>query len=340
MQLQSQIDQLLAQRASQWHQILEDGSEAQRAEFVAWLKQSPLHVKEYLETVYVDRVLAHLDAEHAEDMDALLAQIAPKVTPLTANSAPSTAQRRHPNIWTIAAAIGGVMLLAASVLLLNYRFNAAVNYTTSIGEQRILQLADASTVTLNADSKIEVRFTETGRDIQLLSGEALFKVARDTQRPFRVHTATAVVQAIGTQFNIYQRPDGARVSVLEGRVKVTPQLNSAGSTVSESLNAGEEALVKIDGAIQRSNNTDVSKRIAWREQRLVFVETPLEEVVHEFNRYTRTTRLRIEGVSPGSHHYNGIFDATDPDSLAQLLARESDLTIERTKDEIIIRPRR
>ena len=51
MKLQRQIDKLLAQRASEWHQILENASESERAEFVGWLKQSPLHVQEYLETV-------------------------------------------------------------------------------------------------------------------------------------------------------------------------------------------------------------------------------------------------------------------------------------------------
>src|SRR5882762_576477 len=82
MKLQRQIDRLLAQRASEWHQILENASESQRAEFVAWLKQSPLHVQEYLETVYTDQVLQHIDAERLEDVETLIAQVAPSVVPL------------------------------------------------------------------------------------------------------------------------------------------------------------------------------------------------------------------------------------------------------------------
>lgn len=82
MKLQRQIDQLLAQRASEWHQILENATDAQRADFVAWLKQSPLHVQEYLETVYTDRLLEHVDDERLEDVDALIAQVAPSVVSL------------------------------------------------------------------------------------------------------------------------------------------------------------------------------------------------------------------------------------------------------------------
>lgn len=62
-------------------------------------------------------------------------------------------------------------------------------------------------------------------------------------------------------------------------------------------------------------------------------------VPNEFNRYSRATRLRLEGVAPRSHHYNGIFDATDPDSLAELLSREPDLIVEKRNGEIVVRGR-
>jgi len=44
-------------------------------------------------------------------------------------------------------------------------------------------------------------------------------------------------------------------------------------------------------------------------------------------------------VLPGLFGANGIFDAADPDSLAELLSREPDLVIERRTDEIVIRQR-
>ena len=56
----------------------------------------------------------------------------------------------------------------------------------------------------------------------MLRGEALFRVHHDAGRPFRVYTDDAIVQAVGTQFDVYRRDDGTVVSVLEGRVDVTP----------------------------------------------------------------------------------------------------------------------
>lgn len=331
MKLQSQIDQLLAQRASEWHQILEHASDAERADFVAWLKQSPLHVKEYLETVYTDRILSHVDADKLEDVDALLAQITPNVASLPSAS-PSGRPASPAFKWWKAALAAGVAACLIAVSL-GYRQNRMDDYATKVGEQRTIELADASLLTLNVDSRVQVRLDPKERDIELLRGEALFKVAHDSSRPFKVQTRLAVIQAIGTQFNVYEKPDGTRVSVLEGRVKV----DSPVATLS--LGAGQEALVHLDGGITRLADADVRRTVAWRERRLVFADTPLEDMVHEFNRYSRTVRLRIEGVPPGTHHYNGIFDAADPESLADLLSKEPDLSLQRRDGEIIILPR-
>ena len=342
MKLQRQIDRLIAQRASEWHQVLESADEAQRAAFVAWLKESPLHLREYLEIVYADRVLDHIDAQRLVDVDALIAQASPNVVAFGDRATSPVAQQPRSRRWMLGAAAAAIVALCViSVSFVRERALAGTEYSTTIGEQRTVQLADASIVTINADSRLRVRLDERHRDIQLLRGEALFEVAPDARRPFRVRTETAIVQAVGTQFNVYERPDGAQVSVLEGRVNLIPQHPAAAGATSgpaavASLGAGQEAQVRPDGTIQRNAKADVMKTVAWRERRLIFEEAPLEEMVREFNRYSRATRLTLQGVPRGSRHYNGIFDAADPQSLADLLSKEPDLTIERRDGEIVI----
>ena len=77
-----------------------------------------------------------------------------------------------------------------------------------------------------------------GADLRLvrLDGEALFNVTRDSRRPFLVRTRNAAARALGTQLNVYERPDGAtRVAVIDGVVEVTPLAGS----VALRLSAGE-----------------------------------------------------------------------------------------------------
>ena len=166
-----------------------------------------------------------------------------------------------------------------------------------------------------------------------------------SNRPFTVKTQTALVQAVGTQFNVYEQPTGTLVSVLEGQVKVAPRTldraagTNSGPRAKESLSAGEEAQVRPDGTIERNAKADVMKTVAWRERHLIFDDTPLEDMVYEFNRYNQTTRLVLVDIPPGRYHYNGIFDVADPASLGELLSREPDLVVERREGEIVIRRR-
>jgi ferric-dicitrate binding protein FerR (iron transport regulator) len=67
---------------------------------------------------------------------------------------------------------------------------------------------------------LRVRLEDLRREVDLGRGEALFQVAHDLRRPFRVHTRAGLVEAVGTQFNVYDRVNGdTRVSVLEGKVR-------------------------------------------------------------------------------------------------------------------------
>jgi transmembrane sensor len=348
MQLQRQIDHLLALQASQWHQILDHANEAQRQEFVKWLRQSPLNVDEYLATVCLDRALERVDPDRQVDVEPLLARIVPELTPLALGPAARVAASHAgaPKLgkwkWMLAAIVAA-FALGLPLLYSIWSNTKGTELSTAIGEQRTVELADASVVALNADTELQVHLNAAAREIELVRGEALFDVAPDPRRPFRVQTRNATVQAVGTQFNIYERRDGStRISVLEGRIKVILQGSRAALSDMNAvtlLSAGEEVEVLPEGRLHHVRHANVSSSVAWRQRQLVFDEASLEDVVYEFNRYSKTTRVRIEGLTPGTRHYNGIFNGSDPDALADLLSREHDLLVERTPGQIIIRAR-
>ena len=349
MYVQRKIDELLALRASEWLELLPTATEAQRGEFAQWLGESRLHIEAFLEIAEIELALHRVDRARSHDLEVLLSRVAPNVVPL-GRPPPGTALEKRSKVprqaawrsrvWLLSGAFAACACVAAVALLILQ--TRAPEFSTEIGEQKTVGLADASIVTLNALSEVTVHLEDTARDIELRQGEALFDVAHDARRPFKVHTRAGTMQAVGTQFNVYDRPDGdTRVSVLEGRVLVTARagMGTAGEPRSQLLEAGQEADIRLDGTIVQKVGAVVSNTVAWRERRLVFEEDGLEDMVLEFNRYNRSIRLRLENVPPHLYRYTGVFDADDPESFVSLLAREPDLEVARNGAEVIVRYR-
>jgi transmembrane sensor len=347
MTLQKQIDDLLAQRASQWVDVLRKGSTDDFAAFVAWVGESPRNLDEFLTVAALDRELQTQELYVGFDREALLKRIAPPPVaqlqrprtpppyPPPATGGGERARSRFKR-WRMGALAAGIALMGLLGFMARHAWAPSQEFKTGIGELRSLELPDGSLVYLNAQSFLKVDFSKAARNIDLTEGEALFKVVRDPGRTFQVRTRNAIVKALGTQFNVSSRESGTRVAVLEGRVQVSAVANAAGKAAA--LNVGEAAQIAPKGYVQVTPRADVKSAVAWRERRLVFAKASLEEITGEFNRFNRK-RLRLEAVQPGTRHYSGTFDADDPEALIAFLAREHDLAIEQNADEIVIRER-
>jgi transmembrane sensor len=348
MTLQRQIDQLITHRASEWLEILKTGGPREREAFVDWLHESRKHVSEFLTMVALDRELSENVFKDLLDREALLERVSPRVSGLrnaaASGSQPIQTTVRKPIRWYRAAALAaGLAGIAIALILMLRTFSPTEDFATANGEQRPIELADGSVVLLNSASRVHVDFNGSGRDLELLSGEALFKVAKDARRPFRVRTRDALVQAVGTQFNVNTRKAGTVVSVLEGKVWVSSK-NDQGQRVGHikeqaALSAGEEASVVSQGRIDRHIRPNVASVANWRQRRLRFQRTAIEGIVREFNQHNATPKLRLEGIEAGSRHYSAIFDADDPGSFADFLRREQDLAIDKRGNELVIRRR-
>jgi transmembrane sensor len=357
-----QLEFLHAQQASAWIQVLIDATPEQRTAFIKWLKESPRHVRDFLFMLTIEQALDHLDSRRLREIDHLVAQIDGRVVSLTGTRGaeasapapmPAGGERRATGTgWArrlMAAAAAA--LLAAGVLwiLMADGRSGWKEYATATGEQRAFELEDGSVVHLNTHSRVALRLSQQLREVRLLQGEALFRVHHDTARPFRVYTTDAVIQAVGTQFNVYNRADGTEVAVIEGRVNVTPQLRSqpmkfevptaalGENPSTRSVGASETARVER-GQLSVRAMPDVADVVAWRDRRLVFRNESLEHIVAEFNRYS-ARQIRLDGLNIGSRVFSGVFDVDDPDSLAQVLARDATLSVSYSAQGVVVAER-
>lgn len=210
-------------------------------------------------------------------------------------------------------------------------------YLTGIGEQRTIPLADGSRISMNTQSRLRVRFTEHGRDIELIEGEALFSVAHDPARPFKVHARRTIVEALGTKFSIYLGNSGTRIAVTQGRVRVFENLNPTPVILNPDgllwtdtevfefsqqpeglvVSAGQEARVSHEdsfGDFEVETRwvalEELERRLAWVNGNLFFKGETLGEAVGDFNRYN-WRKLKIADPAIAGFQLGGQFETTD-----------------------------
>lgn len=104
--------------------------------------------------------------------------------------------------WQLASRVLAAAFVVALVSVSAWLYAERNTYGTGIGEQRSITLSDGSIIELNAHSKVRVAFHDRERDLELLEGQALFRVAKNRNRPFVVHAGGTSVRAVGTQFDV------------------------------------------------------------------------------------------------------------------------------------------
>jgi transmembrane sensor len=334
----------VSEQAAAWFFELADGpiDRAARREFVGWLKRSPQHIDAFLAIAVLDQELSDLPGD-LETALATLDRSAPLVALVgsgndSANdtTTPRTARRSVPVPrilgWIAAAGLAAAALVSGLTFVSREAQPPAVVHKTDFGEQRSIALSDGSIVTLNTRSEVSVGFDDSERKIELVAGEALFDVARDSRRPFMVDTGSVALRVLGTKFSVYRTEKSIRLAVVEGVVRATPnQMPDENVLVS----AGEGA-VALDGVIRHRDDIDVGKAIAWTERRLIFDDVPLEEVVLEFNRYNRTP-LVVQDPQLAQRRITSVFFANDVSALIAFLELEPDVEVDYGVDAVRIR---
>lgn len=298
---------LLRQDAGPW-----TGRDA--AEFEAWLAQSPGHRAAYYRFKGA--------WQEAGRLKALLGQgaaAAPVRAEAIANAAGTGGRgrpRRRLRRLGMAAGMACSVALAALAYLL---LSPSEVYETRIGGMETVALPDGSRLTLNTDSRLRVDMDGNDRRVQLRQGEAFFEVAKDPRRPFVVEAGDKRIIAVGTAFSVRRNGSDVRVVVSEGRVRVETARRAAAVAEAPLLEAGMVASTRGDAVlVQARPPVEIAQSLSWRTGQLVFRDTPMSEVVAEFNRYN-ARKLVIEDAAVEGLHVGGIFRATQLDAFVSLV---------------------
>jgi ferric-dicitrate binding protein FerR (iron transport regulator) len=142
---------------------------------------------------------------------------------------------------------------------------------------RHITLPDGTNVVLQANSRLDYpeSFMGSAREV-ILSGEAYFDVAHDTQKPFIIHTGRVRTTVLGTAFNIRALPDGKQitVSVTRGKVKVEDDRKLLAV-----LTPNQQVTYRpVTAAVSKDTVNAISLVTDWTKHEMVFEGQSFEEV--------------------------------------------------------------
>jgi ferric-dicitrate binding protein FerR (iron transport regulator) len=176
-----------------------------------------------------------------------------------------------------------------------------------------LELPDGSKVWLNGGSSLRYPNVFKGRHREVkMSGQGYFEIVQNSKHPFLVKTGESfLLEVLGTSFNIsaYDDENIIETTLVEGSIQL--KLLQDGKMVQRILKPNEKVVytknnesesVKSGTVLSKNDliispkkdiNTDMVKiasvdpkyDIAWKDQKILFKDHPMEQVIRTLGRY-------------------------------------------------------
>jgi transmembrane sensor len=345
-----QVRAVIARQAGEWFAAMEEGplDEGERIALTAWLRASPMHVKEFLGVAVIARDLPAAADDPDVPMESLLQQArtddADGIVVLDqAQRSCETPLKRlgMSRAWAFVAAAAVVTLVAALVWRVHdgELLGLSRTYETARGEQTAWRLPDGSMLHLNTDSVATVRYSRAERVVEVHRGQAYFEVGRDGQRRFRVAAGEAQVLAVGTAFDVYRKQHSTLVTVAEGVVAVfvgaAPQSAQPTTAAQSGLRVEPGRQLGIDAGKMwdQPRPVDLGETEAWLHRKITFQGRPLGEVVEEFNRYSRVP-VEIDDPTLRALRVSGSFDTNDRETFLGFLESLDGVALQKTATSV------
>ncbi|MDE6872190.1 MAG: FecR domain-containing protein [Bacteroidales bacterium] len=300
-----------------------DTTWSEEEEILAWLESSPDNRREF------DK--AHL-------MFAGMALYAPAPGTAKENSAPVPFSRKLLR-WSAGIAASIAIALAGGYIGRTMSGNSAdgqMSTVASIGQQMLITLPDGTSVQLNSGSSLQYpqAFSSGTRTVRL-TGEAMFDVTGDPERPFIVETFASDIQVLGTKFNVVadQQHNIFSATLLKGKVKVTSRINPQ-----ETLTMLPNDVVTLVGDRLQKTQTDDLTDLCWTKGNIHIRKMPFDEMMAVFERSFNVKIIIERDILPEINVLSGQVRISDGvENALHTLQQVSDFTYVRNpKDNVII----
>lgn len=304
-----------AERAGEWCIRLSDGEVTPRIrqELEAWLAADERHARAFENALRVWQALG--PAQSSDAMTTLRDETRRRF---------EAAQREHRRRVAKRSWIGAMAasVMAAVIGVGLWMQSAPESYVTA-GHRDVVTLEDGSVLSMDARTRVDVRYRNDRRELQLKHGRAKFSVAHDASRPFSVMAADRRVVATGTQFSVELLGQQVHVILYEGSVDViseterAPGVGAPSSSATKKLAPGQELIAAI--GVRREAHVkaaDLESSLSWEVGQIAFNDEPLSVAVERMNRYT-STPMSVTNDAAARVTISGTFFAGDTESFIE-----------------------
>lgn len=199
--------------------------------------------------------------------------------------------------------------------------------TAEHSDKKSAELPDGTRIWLRGGSQLSYANQWTGKERRVkLQGEAYFEVEHDPARPFKVELENGgTVEVLGTQFNIQQSSDQTAVLVRSGKVRFSPNAKTAGPV----LTANQKAVFDYSEAQVRVSNLSSLNELAWQTGGLEFVNTPLDQVVNDLEKYY-SVKIALRNPAMNSCPHSAPLTSQPIEKVLETLALTHQLRVKKT----------
>lgn len=234
--------------------------------------------------------------------------------------------------WILAASIVLLLGMTAAFFQRSIRYQ---RFQTGNASTKTVHLEDGTRVTLNANSNLYVPrlgFGKSHRQV-LLEGEAEFVVSHTSDhKRFIVKTDDDFeVEVLGTEFVMFARQRGKKVTLSKGSVKVHYQQGKG-----LALRPGEMvSFDNRDSKLQLKKVSDPQVQGAWKNHQFYFDDTPLSEVAEVIQDHFGV-KVVLADSNIRERRLSGYFKAATPNEISQTISTLLNLEIEQTAQKLVI----
>lgn len=313
-----QSDEEISKQAAEWLVLLDDdANEELKNQFAQWVDENPKHQAAINRLQYFINDVQSV-TEHSIDQKASKRIIHQAI------------QKQQQAYSYFKKSILGIATIG-SAFVLSALFYAPIDYwtadqhnTSQSWQDTVLQ--DQSQIKVSGKTAYNIEYSTTQRRIELLQGNILVDVAKDTNRPFMVQTQHGTVQALGTRFIVTQDGQKTIVTMLESKTVVWAKQHPHHQIRiirGQRLELNDQGLVSLQPIIVNAQLIEQ----AWQQKRLVVHDENLVDVLDYLSIYY-TGKISFDRRALSNIRVTATLPLDDIDMALQQLAIELDLNIQ------------